>query len=177
MIDMLQTVIPKSDQLNFDDLSGGRTITVKVTKVSGKTGDQPICINYENDGGKPYYPCKSMRRVLIHIWGASAADYVGRSMTLYGDPDVKFGGLAVGGIRISNMSHMDREITLALTSTRANRKPFTVQPLVVKQEAPALSADDWIKDIESVPTIEGLRHKFSQVQKLFKDSTDFAKIP
>lgn len=173
MTDMHATVIPKSDQLNYDDVPNGRAITVKITKVSGKSGDQPIAISYEGDGGKPYYPCKSMRRVLIHNWGGNGNDYVGRSLTLYGDPDVKFGGLAVGGIRISHMSHISKEITLALTATKASRKPFTVKPLVIS-DAP--NADDWIADIESVPTLDGLKHKYSQAQRLFKDSTDFARI-
>ena len=133
MTDLHATVIPKSDQLNFDDLSNGRTLTIKITKVSGKSGDQPIAINYEGDNGKPYYPCKSMRRVLIHNWGGNGAEYVGRSLTLYGDPEVKFGGLAVGGIRISHMSHISKEVTLVLTATKASRKPFTVKPLVVKE--------------------------------------------
>lgn len=173
MTDMHATVIPKSDQTNYDDIPNGMTRIIKITKVSGKSGDQPICINYENDNGKPYYPCKSMRRVLIHNWGGNGNDYVGRSLTLYGDPDVKFGGLAVGGIRISHMSHISKEVTLALTATKASRKPFTVKPLVV---ADTPNADDWIADIESVPTLDGLKHKYSQAQKLFKDSTDFARI-
>lgn len=173
MTDMHATVTPKSDQLNYDDVPNGRALTVKISKVSGKSGDQPIAINYEGDNGKPYYPCKSMRRVLIHNWGGNGNEYVGRSLTLYGDPDVKFGGLAVGGIRISHMSHISKEVTLALTATKASRKPFTVKPLVV---ADGPNADDWIADIESVSTLDGLKHKFSQAQKAFKDSTDFARI-
>ena len=38
------------------------------------------------------------------------------------------------------------------------------------------NADDWIADIEAVPTLDGLKHKFSQAAKLFKDSADFARI-
>ena len=52
---------------------------------------------------------------------------------------VKFGGLEVGGIRISHMSHMNGEMTMALTATRAVRKPFTVKPLAVAAR-PLLSA-------------------------------------
>jgi hypothetical protein len=173
MSNMLQTVIPKSDQLNADSLIGGKTMTIKVTNVSLVNGDQPVAIDYEGGEGKPYKPCKSMRRVLIHCWGGDSALYSGRSMTLYCDPAVKFGGADVGGIRISHLSHIDKEVVVMLTATRANRKPFTVKPLVV---ADAPNADDWIADIESVPTLDGLKHKYSQAQKLFKDSTDFARI-
>lgn len=134
MTDMLQTIIPKSDQANYDDFVGGQTKTIKVTKVTGVSGDQPIAINYEGDNGKPYKPCKSMRRVLVHCWGTNGHDYVGRSMTLYGDPTVKFGGVAVGGIRISHLSHIKNETTMALTATKASRKPFTVKPLSVDDQ-------------------------------------------
>lgn len=39
------------------------------------------------------------------------------------------------------------------------------------------SLEDWIEDIANVPTIEGLQHKFSEAQKLFKNRPDdFALI-
>lgn len=136
MTDMLKTIAPKSNQLNFDDFTGGQSKTIKITKVSGIAGEQPIAVNYDGDNGKPYMPCKSMRRVLVHCWGRDGHAYVGRSMTLYGDSSVKFGGMEVGGIRISHMSDIAQSVTLALTSTKAQRKPFTVHPLVV-QAAPA----------------------------------------
>ncbi|MFK5596805.1 hypothetical protein ACFZ8E_07350 [Methylobacterium sp. HMF5984] len=131
MTDLSQTIAPKSDQLNADDLIGGpRTITV--TRVSAmKEPDQPIAVYFEGDGGKPYKPGKSMRRVLVRVWGNDGATYVGRRMTLYRDDAVQFGGAAVGGIRISHMSDIARDVTMALTVTRASRKPFTVKPLPV----------------------------------------------
>lgn len=129
MIDMLRTIEPKTDQLNADSLQGG-PITVTVTGVSGNdSAEQPVSIHYEGEAGRPFKPCKSMRRVLVHIWGADAKQYIGRSMTLYCDPGVMFGGMKVGGIRISHMSHIDKAQTMALTATRSKRAPFTVQPM------------------------------------------------
>jgi hypothetical protein len=130
MTDLSKTIAPKSDQLNSDDLIG-RNLTIRVTRVSANEGnpEQPIDIYFEGDNGKPYRPCKSMRRVLVQVWGNNGADYAGREMTLYRDPEVIFGGLKVGGTRISHMSHIDKPVTMALTATRANRKPFTVKPL------------------------------------------------
>jgi hypothetical protein len=135
MIDMIKTIEAKSNQLNSDDLQGA-PITVRITKVSAGNSEQPIAINYEGDNNKPFYPCKSMRRVLVAVWGVNAAEYIGRSMTLYRDPEVKFGGIAVGGIRISHMSHMTTPITMALTATRASKKPYTVKPLKVAVSVP-----------------------------------------
>ncbi|MDH2313382.1 hypothetical protein [Methylobacterium brachiatum] len=139
MIDISQTVAPKSDQLNADDLIGGpRTITV--TRVAAmKEPDQPIAIYFAGDGGKPYKPGKSMRRVLLRIWGSDAAAYAGRRMTLYRDDAVQFGGAAVGGIRISHMSGITSAVTMALTVTRASRKPFTVKPLAEEPAADKLA--------------------------------------
>jgi hypothetical protein len=54
-------------------------------------------------------------------------------MTLYTDPSVKFGGVAVGGIRISHLSNIESDLSLALTATRGKRAPFTVRKLAAKQ--------------------------------------------
>jgi hypothetical protein len=133
-IDLGATIAPKSDQLNADDLIvGPRTILVTAVKARASTGqgDQPVAVHFEGDGGKPYLPCKSMRRVLVHVWGRDGGAYVGRSMTLFRDDSVVFGGAAVGGIRISHMSEMTRSVTLSLTASKASRKPYVVQPLVI----------------------------------------------
>ena len=130
MTDLSKTIDPKSDQLNSDDLICG-PMTISISKVGANPAspEQPISIFFDGDNGKPYKPCKSMRRVLVNAWGSDGSKFPGRAMTLYRDPTVKFGGLEVGGIRISHMSDIDKQITMALTATRANRKPYTVKPL------------------------------------------------
>jgi hypothetical protein len=130
MVDMSQTIAPKSDQLNADDLIGGpRTITI--TRVTGNEGnaEQPVNIFFEGDNGKPFRPCKSMRRVMVKLWGSDASKYAGRSMTIYRDPKVKWGGMEVGGIRISHMTGLDKPETMALTASKQARAPYTVKPL------------------------------------------------
>lgn len=135
MNDMSAVIVPKSDQINADDLiAGPRTITVTEVTISPGT-EQPVSIFFEGDGGKPYRPCKSMSRVLVDAWGPYAKAYTGRSMTLYRDASVQWGGMAVGGIRISALSHIDGPRTLVLTATKKSRKPHTVQPLVVAPPA------------------------------------------
>lgn len=145
-IDMRKTVIPKSDQLNADDLIG-RSLTIKITKVTGNPEDaaQPVAFHYEGDAGKPYKPCKTMRRLIIHAWKHETKEYAGRSMTLYCDPEVTFGGMKVGGIRISHMSHISGNLTVALTHAKAKKKAITVQALPSGGEqtkaSPAASED------------------------------------
>lgn len=130
MIDMTGTIVPKSDQLNADDLIGGpRTIQIKRVTASPDSPEQPVAVYFEGDNGKPYKPCKSMRRVMVQAWGPDASQYVGRSMTLYRDEKVEFGGKQVGGLRISHMSDLRGEMTFALTVTKARRAPYTVKPL------------------------------------------------
>lgn len=128
-MNMLATIVPKSDQINADDLIGGpRTIAITEVKFSGGT-EQPVSM-YFDGSDKAFRPCKSMCRVLVALWGSDANQYVGRSLTLYRDPGVKWGGLAVGGIRISHMSDITEPKTMALTETKGKRAPFTVKPLV-----------------------------------------------
>ena len=129
---MTAAIAPKSDQLNSDDLIG-RSITIKITGVAIKPGDQPVAISYEGDNGKPYLPGKSMRRVLVFAWGKNSSAYIGRSLTLYCEPSIAFGGVKVGGIRISHMSDIAQSFQLALTETRGKKKLFTVEPLAAEQ--------------------------------------------
>ena len=133
MINDLSYVIkPKSDQLNADDLIAG-AIQITVTGVKAVNGDQPLAINFHGDNGKPYKPCLSMRRVLIMAWGKDGNAWIGKSIVLFLDPSVTWSGQAVGGIRISHLSHISQPMTLSLTATRGKRKPYTVQPLKLNQ--------------------------------------------
>lgn len=145
-MNITDTIDPKVDQLTADHLIG-RTMTICITDVRLAAGDQPCDIHYEGDAGLPYRPGKSMRRVLVHVWGGDVKRYIGRSMTLYRDDDVQFGGLKVGGLRISHMSDIKDAVTMALTAKKGSKKAFKVQPLKLdapkveqpKQDAPALA--------------------------------------
>lgn len=158
-LDMTQFIEAKSDQLNADDLIGGpRTITI--TRVTqGNSPEQPVNVYFEGDDGKPFRPCKSMRRVMVAVWGADAKNYVGRSMTLYRDPKVKFGGMEVGGLRISHMTHIDDARTLALQVTKGKKAGYRVEPL---QDTPtkANPAQKWsstfIETVGNTDTIDDL---------------------
>jgi hypothetical protein len=153
-MDMSQTVAPKSDQLNADDLIGGpRTITITRVTAAQDTPDQPVAMYFEGDNGKPYKPCKTMRRVFITVWGPDAKEYAGRSVTIYRDPDVAFGGMKVGGVRISHMSHMQNDMTFAVTITKAKRAPYTVRRLAV-QEAPKAPVTPAVDALTSAAAIE-----------------------
>jgi len=165
MNDMAQFTEAKSDQLNADDLIAG-PITVTITGVTIKGGEQPVAINYQGDKGKPYKPGKSMVRMLVAAWGSDSKSYVGKSMTLFREPTVKWAGMEVGGIRISHMSHIKNPLTMPLSVTKGVKKLFTVAPL--KDEKPAdptpeqkaaaakKKADEIIARIAACGTVDGV---------------------
>ena len=142
-MDVSETTAPKSDQQNFDDYLGGSK-TVTVSGVKAGSTEQPVEIHLVEFPGRPFKPSKSMRRVLVAAWGADSSVYTGRQMTLFGDPAVKFGGQAVGGIRIAALSHLEKPLTVSLTVTRGKRAPFIVQPLAQPADT---SGRDWLTEL------------------------------
>lgn len=127
-MDITETIAPRSDQLNAEDLlTGPRTFTVE--KVTAGSVEQPVEIHLAGLPGRPFKPSKTVRRLLVAAWGPEASNYVGRRMTLFRDPAVRFGGMDVGGIRVSHLSDIEKRIQVALTVTRGKRAPFVVDPL------------------------------------------------
>jgi len=146
MSDMSAVIQPKSDQINADDMIGGpMTVTITGVKIQ-PVQEQPVSVSIAGTS-KVWRPCKTTARILVAVWGADANQYIGRSLTLYRDPKVKWGGLEVGGIRISHMSHMEREMTLMMTVSKANRQPAKIRPLQAA-EAPQ-EPDDALQQAET----------------------------
>lgn len=144
------TITPKSDQLNADDLIG----TTKIIKVEavkrGNTKEQPVLIEYQGMDGRPFKPCKSMRRILLAAWGDDGREWIGRSIKLFCDPEVKFGGVKVGGIRISHLSHMDKPLRVMLSTSRGKRSELSIDKLPVYPDAAFTEkSPQWIAAIKS----------------------------
>ena len=155
-MDLSKTIQPKSDQLNADDLVGGSRV-IKIRDVKGGADEQqPVSIYFEGDDNKPYKPCKTMRRLLVQVWGADGDTYKGRSLQLYRDDSVTWAGVKVGGIRISHVSHIDKPIDVLITVAKSKRRPVTVQPLQVseqpKKQLPKLDYNKAVKAIEEGKT-------------------------
>lgn len=127
-MDLTETITPRSDQINADDLISG-PVTVTIQEVVKGTAEQPVDVRLVEFPGRAYRPSKSMRRVLVMAWGAEAAAYTGRRLTLYRNPEITFGKDKVGGIEIGEMSHLEKPLTVALTATRGKRRSFSVKPL------------------------------------------------
>ena len=68
---------------------------------------------------------------MIATWGDKGSDWVGQRVTLYNDPSVKFGGVEVGGIRISHISGIEQPTKFNLTTTRGKRGAYHVEPIQI----------------------------------------------
>lgn len=123
------TIIPKADQLVAEQLLGG-PITVTVTGVTWGSEEQPVVIHFDGDDGRPFKPCKTMRKLLIFAWGDDGHKWVGKAMTLYQDPNVTYAGKKVGGVRISHLSDIDGDIQVSLTATKGKKETVLVKVLI-----------------------------------------------
>ena len=140
-MDITESLAANSSQQNYDEfLAGPKTVTV--SEVKKGTAEQPVEVHLVEFPGKPFKPAKSVRRVLAAAWGTDASQWAGRRLTIYGDPEVRYAGKAVGGLRVSHVSHIDKPVTVALTVTRGKREPFTVQPL--PDATPYTPSQDWL---------------------------------
>lgn len=140
-VDLTGTTEAKADQLNAVDIVGG-DLVITLTHGKNVSGDQPIALHYEGDNGKPFKPCKQMRRLIKHAWG-NRFDPKGRQISLYCDPEVTWGGDKVGGIRINAMSHIDKPFTHVDRASRHKVVKYKVEKLEV--EAPLVAPPELIK--------------------------------
>ena len=157
-IDISRTIEPKSDQLNADNLIGG-AMTIKIRDVKLLDSDiQPFQIFFDGDNNNPYKPSLGMRRVLVQLYGVDALQYVGKTLTLYRDENVKFGGEEVGGIRISHASHILKPTRVLVTVSKGKRKPIEIQPLKdATIEAPKLDTKPALDALNLCTTAEQLK--------------------
>lgn len=122
------TIIPKSDQLNADDLVAGPA-TCTIVKVTRGSEEQPMLVHLDAYPGRPFKPCKGMRRVLLALWGDTASTWAGRRIRIYRNEDVKWGGENVGGIRINGMSDIPAGCTVPVTVSRGKKEKQRVDKL------------------------------------------------
>ncbi|MFH5879784.1 hypothetical protein [Arthrobacter sp. NA-172] len=176
-MDLTKTIVPKSDQLNSDDLVTG-PVTVTITEVRAGNAEQPVSILLAEFPGRPYKPSKSMRRVLVQGWGSDGDAYTDRRLTLFRNPEIKFGGDQVGGIEIAAMSHIPKRLSVSLMVTRGKRKPFSVDPLLdaapVKTSAPARN---WKAEADALTgNVDALRSLYMDAQAAGADQDTLTHI-
>lgn len=153
-MDITDSLAPTSDQLDAVDLVGGPRIFT-VTNVTQGNAEQPVQIALA-EFPRVWRPGKSMRRVLAAGWGTDASQWTGRRVELYCDPSVQFGGAAVGGTRISGMSHIDKALKVPLLIKRGKSAVFTVQPL---PDAPAEPTEAEVAACTDLDTLRDMHRR------------------
>lgn len=154
-MDISNTIEAKSDQQNaVDYVSGPRVVTI--SEVRKGNPDQPVELHLVEHPGKPYKPSKSMRRVLVKVWGKDASVYVGRRLELYNEPSVKWAGQPVGGIRISRASDLAEPVKIPLQVAKGKIEHVTVQPLPDAPTAPAMISRGQWEQITTVAEERGI---------------------
>jgi len=169
-MDLSKTIIPKSDQLNADDLISG-TKTIKIRDIKGGDDEaQPVSIYFYGDNNKPFKPCKSMRRVLVQLWGADGLKYIGRRITLFRDDTVKWAGVEIGGIRISHASHIPESTRVLVTMAKNKRAPMTIEALPLVEIKDLEAAKKAIKDKKA--TLIAILEKYDLTDEQLKALQD-----
>ncbi|SIN72586.1 hypothetical protein [Agromyces cerinus] len=141
-MDVSNAIIAKSDQLNSTDLiAGPQTVTI-VTVNQGNT-EQPVNIITDVFGpGRPFKPSKTVLRILAAAWGKDTTVWVGRRMTVYRDPTVRWANEAIGGIRVKALSHIDKEMVFNLPVSKGKNAKSTIEPL-----PDAAPERDWLTEL------------------------------
>lgn len=158
-----------SQQINADDVLS-RPVTVTVTGASEGTSEQPVFVSVAEVQGKTYRPSLTMRKVLGAIWGDETDAWIGRRMTLFRNPEIKFGGATVGGLEISHMSGIDRPVEVSVLEKRGKRKTCTIQPL-----PDAAPERDWVSELQLAGTdLDALRalHAAARTARAGEDVLD-----
>ena len=98
--------------VNFSTLAGLGDVTLPIVEVKGlspefkfengrKLGKEMLVLMFKTRKGlKGLRLNKTNLRAMQRLYGNKTKDWPGKSVTMYSDPDVKFGGKVVGGVRI-----------------------------------------------------------------------------
>ena len=148
-MDISDTLAPKSDQIDAVELADGpRTVTI--TNVTRGSAEQPVNIHLA-EFPRPWRPSKGVRRILAAAWGTDTTAWHGKRATIHLDQSVKYGGKAVGGIRVSALSGIDKPLTLPMIVTRQQIEQVKIAPLPDADPVPS------VDEIRAATTEDTLR--------------------
>lgn len=167
------TAEPRSDQWNYDDFIGGpRTFTIAGVKPGA--AEQKYDIELVEGEGRVWRPPLTVLRVLIGAWGNDAADWAGKQVTLYGDPAIRFGKEAVGGIRVSHMSGLpnNKPFEIRVTAARGKRALVRVEPITDTPKPAAKQPPEQVT--KAITAFESIGVTVAQLEtKLGKTTADW----
>ena len=161
--ELMAALAPKTDQLNSDDLFGieSLAVTIKgpVTVLDGK-------LSIPLEEVKPYKPSKGMGRIIMAVFG-ERKNWPGEKLRLYRDPKVRYAGVEVGGIKISEASGVESETTFMVTLTRGKKIPHIVKPFKSNEDiiAPVMVAFRQAQTLGEIDDAKELTKGFDEEQK------------
>lgn len=126
MPDISHTLTAKSQQLNAGDLAAPVVVTVRRVRVT--QDDQPVTIDIGDDL-QPWKPCKGMRRLLARTWGTDTDNWPGHRVELFNDPNVRWAGAAVGGVRVAAISGISRPTVYTMRTSQKGTQQYQIRPL------------------------------------------------
>lgn len=140
-MDITDALAPTSDQLDAVELVNPRTFTIAPGSRLGTRDGYAVAEIRLVNFPRVWRPSKGMLDVLARCWGTDGKQWVGRSVTLYNDPEVTFGKDKVGGIRISHLSHIDGPKTVPIRGRGqgARKIMWPVKPLENAPAPPAVT--------------------------------------
>jgi hypothetical protein len=126
---------------------GGRDVTLTIADVvldtlEGEKGEQlrPVISFVETK--KQLTPCKTNGLCLKAMFGRSVADWTGKKVTFYGDPTVKLGSKAVGGIRVRGAPGLAAPVDVEIKLPKRKAFTMTMQVTGTKKPAPSTGLHD-----------------------------------
>jgi hypothetical protein len=118
----------------------GQTLTLRVRRAGAarvkdpttKSKEVKLLIEWEDDvrdpvQGQPYPPlvaCKTVCECVEGMFGENPDGWAGKRLTLYTDPEVRFGNDVVGGVRVAGSPDIAKAVTVKI------RVPRKRDPLV-----------------------------------------------
>ena len=111
-------------------------------------------------------------------WGTDGEDYIGRQMTLFREPTVLWGGQEEGGIRISYLSHLEKDLHFMLTLRRGKKVPYTIKMLEVEERnvLPDETYEQFCTDMKSATNMAVLQDIGKRVKDGFFDKAGSDKL-
>lgn len=175
-MDITDALAPTSDQLDAIELVNPRTFTIdsgsRLGSRDGKTVAEIRLVGFP----RVWRPSKGMLDVLARCWGTDGKAWAGRSVTLYNDPEVTFGKDKVGGIRISHLSDIDRDIQVSLTATKGKKALHTIKRMQAQSGLSAAQIADWTAAIEAAAAeeLDDIKQQALDAATAVKDRDAFA---
>ena len=86
--------------LGSTHIDGETALTIKlVDEAELRDGNQKLCLHWESDHLAWLLNKTNIRR-LQALFGTDTDDWIGKTVTIYHDPDVEYMGNVVGGLRV-----------------------------------------------------------------------------